>query len=276
MPNHRTPHSGGGNSARSAAPTNSVSCSLANMWMLRALWLLSLFSACVESKNASVEHVADEPEAPHATAADAGLRVKPRLVTIELPRVVHRTLEEAEDGSVAWSAPEEIDDAITCVIERRDAYSPFEPFDAIVPPICVTTPAGELPRLSEVPADSDLTVTVSKDGYLPAVRSLRVESGDVFLPSSLPLELTVLFERAQADLFLPVPGHAGPATSRDAGLGDAASANAASANAGATEAEPGRIAFEVDLGAFFPHVPYPDGQTLLFHGPDGLLASGGS
>jgi hypothetical protein len=99
-------------------------------------------------------------------------------VTIELPRVVSLSVTEETAAGTTVGDPVDIDSAQTCVIERRDAYALFEDYEPLDEPICVETPAGETALLSGVPAHSDLTITVSKEGFLPSVLSHRVEAQD--------------------------------------------------------------------------------------------------
>jgi hypothetical protein len=211
------------------------------------LLLLGLLPACAEDRATDV--------APSASERDVAAvpRVKPRLVTIELPRVVHRALEEQEDGSFLWGVPEPIDGVKTCATERRDVYSPFAPYEPIEPPICVTTRADELPSLSGLPPNSDLTIIVSKRGYLPSVKSFRVEAQDVPVPSLLPDLLSVLFKPNQEQLFAPLPD----------------SPNSSG------EGPTGFIALDTRMLVIFPHPPAVEGQALSSYGSDTGLARDG-
>jgi hypothetical protein len=127
-------------------------------------------------------------------------RVKERFVTIELPRVGTRPLTPNEDGGVDWGELTELSDVETCVIERRDLYAVFEPYEPLEKAICVTTEAGELPAL-RVPGFSDLTITVSRDGYLPAALTHRVEGSDVLTPNELLDTALLLFQEDRVGLF---------------------------------------------------------------------------
>jgi hypothetical protein len=115
--------------------------------------------------------------------------------------VVHRTLTEDDAGGYILSDPVPIDKARTCIIERRDAYAVFEEYEALDEPICVETPAGEVVEIDGVPAYSDLTITVNKEGYLPTLITHRVEGRSILLPSQGQTGVTVLFEKEQASLF---------------------------------------------------------------------------
>lgn len=174
------------------------------MWTLRAALVLGLLSGCGQTKGNDSELATDPPDVPDAEMQEPEVP-KPGTVSIEVPVVVHRSVEQGPDGDFEWGETEPIDDAETCVIERRDAYAIFEPYEPLDDPICVTTPAGGTPRLSGIPANSDLTITVSKDGYFPVAYTLRVEASDTLLDPDLSAYRTVLFDRDQADLFMPTP-----------------------------------------------------------------------
>ncbi len=143
---------------------------------------------------------------PMEAAVDASVelaapRVKPRLVTIELPMVMHRSVELGEDGLYDWGPLEPLDEVTTCVIERRGAYAIFEPYEPLDEPICTTTGERENAVLS-VPPNSDLTITISKQGYLPAAVTQRVETEDILAGApSEQVAVNVLFEPEQAELF---------------------------------------------------------------------------
>lgn len=118
------------------------------------------------------------------TTGDAGARrFKERTVRIGLPRVGERMLERAADGSVTYPEVIPLGGVEICVAQRRDAFESFEPFAELVPAICATNAANETTYLDGVPADSDLVVTYTKDGYEPVVTTFRTDGHDVAVPS---------------------------------------------------------------------------------------------
>jgi hypothetical protein len=205
----------------------------------RVLFLLGLLSACSEGKTPGMPDTADPTG-----------RVKPRLVSVEMPPVVHRQHEIGADGELRWLEPEPLEDVETCAIERRDAYAVFQPYEPLEPPICVTAPAGKYVTLAGLPANSDLTITVSKPDYLPIAMSYRVEAEDVAIAAAFrAFMVTTLLEEGEADLFAP-----------------------AEALEGRSEGAPGMLVFEPVTSLLVPHAPYPPGATLFDYGSDWLPA----
>jgi hypothetical protein len=134
----------------------------------------------------------------------SGFRFDP--IPIELPRVVERSLSLDEDGKVALGEPVDIDGAETCIIARRDINAVLEPYQELDEPICVTTKAGEIVKTPGAFPYSDMTITVSREGYLPVVLTHRVTTASFVDSSFLREAVTVLFERGQAELFESPPG----------------------------------------------------------------------
>jgi len=151
-----------------------------------------------------VESAAEDAGAGKADAgSEAGAALPPappRYVAMELPPVVGRSVE-VQDGTVVWGEVEPLDEVTSCIIERRDAYAVFQPYEPLDEPLCVTTSAEELAYFDQVPENSDLTITVSKPGYLPQVLSQRVETWDVRVHSDVRSFLvSVLLQEEQAQL----------------------------------------------------------------------------
>jgi hypothetical protein len=163
-------------------------------------------------------------EADAGSDAGAGLiEASPHFVAMELPPVVGRSVEVRQDGSVVWGEVEPLDEVTSCIIERRDAYAVFQPYEPLDEPLCVTTAAQEFAYFDQVPENSDLTLTLSKPGYLPQVLSQRVETWDVTVHSDVRNFLVlVLLEEQQAQLL-------GPRSSSDLddGLGEPDTTNEA-------------------------------------------------
>jgi hypothetical protein len=135
---------------------------------------------------------------------DAAVRVKERLVAIELPPVARRTVRPGPDGEFVYGEFELLDGATSCIVRRRKAFATFQPFEELAPAdqICKTTGAGDVVRLEGVPASSDLVISVTKDGFLPASLTFRVETLDVAVPPYFGSVRTPLFEPGQTDPWL--------------------------------------------------------------------------
>ncbi len=185
------------------------------------------------------------------TAAGGAPGDEPPTVSIELPVVVSRSVERDEAGKLLLGDPEPIDEAVTCVTERRDAFAIFEPYEPLDDPICVTTPKGEVPHLSEVPANSDLTLTISKQGYLPVAQTLRVEDFDLLMRPDYDFMRTVLFDGDQADWFVPAPGETGNEEPDDTW---------------------GRLTLEVGMVGLFSNPPGDPGQFVSLVGSTFFVA----
>jgi hypothetical protein len=120
------------------------------------------------------------------SAIDAAVpapRMKERTVRLELGKVAHRELLEGDGGTLVYGEVTYLAGAEVCVISRRDAFRAFEPFEALDPPICVTSADDESLWLEPVPANSDILITATKPGYEPALRPHRTDDRDVPLPA---------------------------------------------------------------------------------------------
>lgn len=137
--------------------------------------------------------------------ADAAMRVKVRTVTIEVPEVVHREIVEGLDGSFGYGAVTPIGGADVCVKLRRDAFKSFEPFEEIAPedPICATSVEGEFVQLEGVPANSDLVLTIEKEGYVPRTQTARTDDRNLLIGSwTQGAVVTALLVDGEADPWL--------------------------------------------------------------------------
>src|SRR5262245_48638624 len=54
-----------------------------------------------------------------------GLRVKPRIVTVELPPIASRSITAGPDGGPVYGPIVPLDGAKVCVVRRRDAFAAF-------------------------------------------------------------------------------------------------------------------------------------------------------
>jgi hypothetical protein len=143
-----------------------------------------------------------------------------------------------------------LSDVESCVIERRDAFASFAPYEPLDEPLCVTTSDNEIPTLSGIPANSDLTITVSKPGYLPAVMSHRVLNTDLLYDVNVSFLATVLLTEQQGELFVPALE---PTDS---------SASAGKTNAGQKNTERGWMTIEVSIQQLGFSSPTSGGESL--------------
>jgi len=147
-------------------------CALVSSRQRRGVWsgaMLLLSVSCGDATTA----------APEAGATATPRRVKPRTVSIELFRTTAREVEHQPGGS----APTDLDGVEVCAAKQRPAFASFEPFIDLDPPLCATSVAGQTVRLSGVPANSDIVITLAKDGYRAATITFRTDAYDVAAPA---------------------------------------------------------------------------------------------
>ncbi len=169
-----------------------------------AVILWCALASCARSSSDTTKRTAESPQAADDDSK-AGPGPAPQLVSIDMPKIVARSVELDGDGSFVWGEPEPIDGAEVCAIERRAAFGVYEPYEPLDPPICVTSQAGERPLLSGLPAHSDFTITITKDGYVPTATTQRVEGADLLPADDVLLLQMLLFTEEQASHFAPPP-----------------------------------------------------------------------
>jgi hypothetical protein len=118
-----------------------------------------------------------------ADSATTPRRVKPRTVSIELFRTTERALEQGDDGSVHFGALTDLAGVEVCAATQRAAFASFQPFIDMDPQRCTTSTQGETVLLSGVPANADLIITLTKDGYRPGAMTFRTDDNDVAAPA---------------------------------------------------------------------------------------------
>jgi hypothetical protein len=131
-----------------------------------------------------------------ATSPDAGKRVKPRLVGIDLNPIAGREVTTGPDGEPVFGPVQPLDGAKICVVQRRDAFQVFQPFEKVEPPICGTSVAGQNVHVSDAPANSDLVLTIEHEGYRGLVVTAR--TGDNDTPAGWPQFFSVILLRPGA------------------------------------------------------------------------------
>jgi hypothetical protein len=157
---------------------------------------LALASAVISCSDSRSREPAQEPEMDASTAREAAAerRVKERTVSIELFPIAHRELIEGADGAVSFAPFTPIGGARVCLARRRAAFALFERFEEVAPDerICATSEEEKAVRLSGLPANSDLVLTVTKEGYVPATFTFRTDEHDVELPQFWSAYMTMM------------------------------------------------------------------------------------
>ena len=167
--------------------------------------LLLTLAGCADSTVSSHDGGAQQ------STPDSGSRVNERKVAIDLIRFATRDVTEGPDGEPAFGELEPLDGADVCIVQRREAFAVFKPFEPVEPPICTKSVAGEIARIEGAPANSDLLITVSYPGLRPSVLTSR--TGDVDVPEpapalnySIPLLKKGVFDRWLEPEPAPAPG----------------------------------------------------------------------
>ena len=115
--------------------------------------------------------------------SDAGPHTSERTVSIEVLRVGERSLETDEGAGIYYPKVTPLGGVEICVVKQRAAFASFQSFEALRPKICRTNVANETVRLSGVPANSDLLMTYTKQGFRPVMTTFRTDEFDVAVPT---------------------------------------------------------------------------------------------
>jgi hypothetical protein len=166
-----------------------VGCSL--------VWLL--LSACGDShRNVDAAAPDDKPD-----AAAPMRKVKARTVSIGLFKTGEWDISPASDGSFEEREATDMGGVEVCVAQRRPAFASFQPFEVLDPPTpCTTSKEGEEVQLEGVPADADLIITLTKEGYQSGMFTFRTDDRDQGAPLIGTGTRTSLVRSAALDAWL--------------------------------------------------------------------------
>jgi hypothetical protein len=117
-----------------------------------------------------------------ASARETGPGVKPYYVKIEVLPVATREVSRTEDGQLLWGELMPLEGADVCVKYIRPAFASFTPFEALREPRCAKSVGVEPVVIGGVPSNSDLIVTIAKDGYMPIAQTARTSERDHVRP----------------------------------------------------------------------------------------------
>jgi hypothetical protein len=139
-----------------------------------------------------------------AGAGDAGRRVKPRSVRVEIPKFATRELIAGDGGALGYGPIEPLDDVEVCIRHRRDAFAALQPFEELDEPICARAVAGEITSL-EAPPDSDLVWTAAREGYVPGAWTRQTDQHDSGLTAAFASLWSILLPPGASDPWLEPP-----------------------------------------------------------------------
>ena len=106
-----------------------------------------------------------------------------RTVDVELLRTAVRRMVLDADGIASFERPQALGGVELCVLAQRAAFDSDAEFEELDSPPCVTTEEDESTRLRALPADSDLLLSFSKDGFRSVLTTFRTDDHDVAVPS---------------------------------------------------------------------------------------------
>jgi hypothetical protein len=128
-------------------------------------------AACSDTIASGMDDAGASPR--ETTRPDAGRRAKLRTVPIDLATIATRDVTRGENGKAVYGEIQPLDGADACIVQRRDAFHSFEPFEPLDPPVCVKSMAGRPVRIENAPGNSDLVITVEHEGMQPWVLTSR-------------------------------------------------------------------------------------------------------
>jgi hypothetical protein len=177
-------------------------------------FLLLLASAGCDDSTPD-EREADGGQQMHADAGDrdaalrddAGRRIKPRTVGIDLARIATREVTKGDHGEPVFGPIKPLEGADVCVLQQRKAFDVFKPFKPLDEPICAKSVADEIVHIDGVPANSDLVITIEYKGLQPAQLTERTNDYDVTGPGWAANYYAVLVKPGAVDPWIePKPG----------------------------------------------------------------------
>lgn len=144
--------------------------------------LLLACAGCSDDSDSGSKSKASDAGAAHgerdAANHDVGRRVKERLVSLDLSPIATREVSNGADGNPVFGKVQPLDGAKVCVKQRREAFAVFEPFEELKPPRCAKSAAGRAVHIENVPAKSDLIVTVEYEGLRPVALNEQTSDYD--------------------------------------------------------------------------------------------------
>jgi hypothetical protein len=132
---------------------------------------------------------------------DGGQRVKLRTVVVNLPPIATRTISAGPDGAPVYGEIVPLDGAKACIVQRREAFAVFEPFEELDEPVCATSVAGQVVRIVGVPANSDLLISIEHEGKRPLALANRSGDGEL-ISGWLPVFSLIMLEQGASDAWL--------------------------------------------------------------------------